>query len=174
LQKEFAGTIKICELGLLCAVTPKAAKALKGTLKTQATALKRKWTDFAPFGSSKKSKTVVSSSAKASGGGGGGGSSTQPPGCAGDPKKNRIQRTAEDLEVYFKKLKKDKDWKFYRKSYDRKHTAYRNDKTGEIRYNDNLHNEVECFTKQRKHSVRDPLTDNLLDKPAHEFPGWLK
>jgi hypothetical protein len=35
LQKEFAGTIKICELGLLCAVTPKAAKALKGTLKTE-------------------------------------------------------------------------------------------------------------------------------------------
>jgi hypothetical protein len=39
LQKEFASTIKICELGLLCAVTPKAAKALKGTLKTQAAKL---------------------------------------------------------------------------------------------------------------------------------------
>jgi hypothetical protein len=35
LQKEFASTIKICELGLLCAGSTKAVKALKGTLKTE-------------------------------------------------------------------------------------------------------------------------------------------
>jgi septal ring-binding cell division protein DamX len=39
LQKEFASTIKICELGLLCVGSAKAAKALKGTLKTQAAKL---------------------------------------------------------------------------------------------------------------------------------------
>jgi adhesin HecA-like repeat protein len=39
LQKEFAGTIKICELGLLCAGSAKAVKALKGTLKAQTTKL---------------------------------------------------------------------------------------------------------------------------------------
>jgi hypothetical protein len=86
LQKEFAGTIKICELGLLCAVTPKAVKALKWTLKTQATALKRKWTDFAPSGPSKKSKTVVPSSAKASGGGG---SAATPPGGDGSDQNDK-------------------------------------------------------------------------------------
>jgi hypothetical protein len=39
LQNEFASTIKICELGLLCSVTPKAAKALNKTVKTQAAQL---------------------------------------------------------------------------------------------------------------------------------------
>jgi hypothetical protein len=41
LQKEFASTIKICELGLLCVGSAKAAKALKKTVKTQASALKQ-------------------------------------------------------------------------------------------------------------------------------------
>jgi hypothetical protein len=109
----------------------------------------------------------------ASGGGGGGGSSTQPPGGDGDPKKNRIQRTAEDVVNYFKKLKENKNWKFHRKDTSG-HRAYRNDKTGEIRYNDNLHHEVECFDKCGNHSVRDPVTDNILNKPQHQLPNWLK
>ncbi|MDR1375508.1 MAG: hypothetical protein LBJ45_01695, partial [Holosporaceae bacterium] len=37
LQNEFASTIKICELGLLCAGSAKAIKALNGTLKAQTT-----------------------------------------------------------------------------------------------------------------------------------------
>ena len=39
LQNELASTMKICELGLLCAGSVKAAKVFGGTLKTQAVKL---------------------------------------------------------------------------------------------------------------------------------------
>jgi hypothetical protein len=88
-----------------------------------------------------------------------------------DPKKNRIQRTAEDVINYFKNLKKE-GWEFFKKSGHR--TAYKNNKTGEIRYNDDLHHEIECFDKRGRHSVRDPITNDFLNKPQHQFPDWLK
>jgi hypothetical protein len=118
--------------------------------------------------SSSKPKPVVSSSSRASGGG----TSAQPPEGDDGDKKGRIQRTAEDVINYFKKLKQE-GWKFYRS--DRSgHKAYKNEKTGEIKYNDNMHNEIECFDKSGRHTVRDPVTDELLDKPQHRFPDWLK
>lgn len=39
MQSEFASTIKICELGLLCVGSTKAVKALKSVVKTEAAAL---------------------------------------------------------------------------------------------------------------------------------------
>jgi hypothetical protein len=90
-----------------------------------------------------------------------------------DPKKGRIQKNAEDVINYFKKLKRE-GWEFHRKSPNKRHTAYINRTTKEIRYNDNLHNEVECFDKRGNHSVRDPITNELLNKPPHQLPDWLK
>jgi hypothetical protein len=89
-----------------------------------------------------------------------------------DPNRGRIQRKAKDVINYFKKLKEE-GWEFFKS--DRKgHRAYKNNETGEIRYNDNLHHEVECFDRQGRHTVRDPVTDNILNKPQHQFPDWLK
>lgn len=87
---------------------------------------------------------------------------------------NRIQRTSVDLLNYFKKLRKLPEWKFFRRSPDGRHKAYRNTHTGEIRYNDDTHNEVECFDKSKRHFVLDPKTETRLKKPAHKFPDWLK
>lgn len=89
-------------------------------------------------------------------------------------REERVCRTELDLFNYFQRLKKQANWRFYRKSPDGKHTAYINSKTGEIRYNDNLHNEVECFDRHHKHSVLDPVTEQVLNKPPHSFPNWLK
>ena len=89
--------------------------------------------------------------------------------------RSRVQRTDTDLTNYFKRLKSDPDWKFYRSDGSGKHKAYKNTKTGEIRYNDNTHKEVECFDSKRRHFVRDCVTDELLlNKPKHSFPDWLK
>jgi hypothetical protein len=133
--------------------------------------LEQKRSDFVFSRTSSKSKPVVNSSSK-SGSGGGSRLPTPPEGDDRDPKKSGIQRTAEDVINHFKKLKKE-GWEFYKKDKNG-HKAYRNNKTGEIRYNDNLHNEVECFDKHGRHTVRDPVTDSILDKPQHRFPDWLK
>jgi hypothetical protein len=154
LQKEFASTIKTSEVVLLCAISPRALKIFGKTVKNQATALKR----INPL----KGKPGTARAAEYS-------KIKQSPHC--DPKKERIQRSAEDVFNYVQKMKKE-GWEFLGRNGEKR--AYINRKTGEIRYNDNTHNEIECFDSSRRHSVRDPVTDELLDKPRHQFPDWLK
>jgi hypothetical protein len=114
---------------------------------------------------------VVSSLSKPTSGSSG--PSAQPPEGAEetDPKKSRIQRTAENVINYFKKLKQE-GLEFLGRNGEKR--AYINRQTKEIRYNDDTHNEIECFDSSRRHSVRDPITNQLLDKPQHQFPNWLK
>jgi hypothetical protein len=109
---------------------------------------------------------VVASSSKSSSGSG---ESTRPPKKDDeDPKKSRIQRTAEDVRNHFKKLKGE-GWEFLGRNGEKR--AYINRRIKEIRYNDDTHNEIECFDSSKRHSVRDPITNELLDKPQHLFPN---
>jgi hypothetical protein len=85
----------------------------------------------------------------------------------------RIQRTRVDVVKYFNELRRnDRRWQYYKGSGNKK--AYRNSETGEIRYNDDMHNEIECFDSSRRHSVLDPITGERLNKPPHDFPDWLR
>ncbi len=120
--------------------------------------------------SSKKPSTSISSRDTMNSSGG----SAVPPDPEKEPEKSRVRRTAEDVVNYFKELKRDANWRYF-KSDGRGHTAYRNTKTKEIRYQDFTHNEIECFDKKGDHSVRDAITDQIIPgKPAHPLPKWLK
>ena len=134
------------------------------------------WTSFgrrkadSKSASGKKSSTSTSSRSNINSGGG----SAMPPDPEKEQEKSRVQRTAEDVVNYFKELKRDANWRYF-KSDGRGYTAYRNTKTKEIRYQDFTHNEIECFDKKGNHSVRDAITDQIIPgKPAHPLPKWLK
>jgi predicted house-cleaning noncanonical NTP pyrophosphatase (MazG superfamily) len=76
--------------------------------------------------------------------------------------KERIRRTGEDVTNHFKKLGKD-GWE--RSMKDGK-KIYINKDTGEKRWADYLHNEIEC-NKGNKSWVIDPVTEKVLDKKGH-------
>jgi hypothetical protein len=77
--------------------------------------------------------------------------------------KEWIQRTPEDVKNHFEKLKGSADW--VRSKEDGKQ-VYRNIHTGEKRWPDHLHNEIEC-NKGNKAWIIDPVTGKILDKEGH-------
>jgi hypothetical protein len=77
--------------------------------------------------------------------------------------KEWVRRTPEDVKDHFKKLKKSEEWKL---KFRGGRQIYINKGTGEKRWGDFLHNEIEC-NKGNKSWVIDPVTGNVLDKKGH-------
>jgi hypothetical protein len=75
--------------------------------------------------------------------------------------KERIQRTKEDVINHFNELKKDGSWRFNNED-----KTYVNETSGEKRWADYLHNEIEC-NEGNKAWVIDPVTGKVLDKKGH-------
>ncbi|MDR1528270.1 MAG: hypothetical protein LBS22_01635 [Puniceicoccales bacterium] len=83
----------------------------------------------------------------------------------GPAPKEWIRRTSEDVKGHFKKLGQSGEWKPEFKDGRR---IYINKDTGEKRWGDFLHNEIEC-NKGDKSWVIDPITEKVLDKKGHLF-----
>ena len=75
--------------------------------------------------------------------------------------KERIVRTRRDVNDYFDRLKKDPKWRFNKED-----KTYVNKTTGEKRWGDYLHNEIDC-NKGDKAWVIDPVMGKVLDKKGH-------
>ncbi|MDR1528273.1 MAG: hypothetical protein LBS22_01650 [Puniceicoccales bacterium] len=75
--------------------------------------------------------------------------------------KEWIRRTSEDVKGHFKQLKEDRSWRFNKED-----KTYVNKTTGEKRWADYLHNEIEC-NKGNRSWVIDPVTGETLDKKGH-------
>jgi hypothetical protein len=90
--------------------------------------------------------------------------------------KGRVQRIPEDAIKYMNELKKDKHWEYKGKAPNGKTFAYKNVITKEVRYVDEMHNEIECFLENGKHQVIDPVTGKLIPEKCgkHTIPQWLK
>ena len=88
-------------------------------------------------------------------------------------------RSKIDAINYINVLKKGKEWRFLAKKTNEV-SAYINRQTGEIRYADVTHGEIECCIKvgsgkfSYTHKVIDPIDERVLDKPKHELPIWIK
>jgi hypothetical protein len=78
--------------------------------------------------------------------------------------KERIQRTPQDVTNHFKELKKN-EWKVDQ-IHPKYGKIYKNKSTGEKRWGDFLHNEIEC-NLNGKAWVIDPVTGRVLDKKGH-------
>jgi hypothetical protein len=91
----------------------------------------------------------------------GGTSKSQKPGQS--ITKERIQRTPQDVTNHFKELKKDPSWV---PSKEDGKKVYKNRLTGEKRWPDLFHNEIEC-NNGNKSWVIDPVTGKVLDKKGH-------
>jgi hypothetical protein len=82
-----------------------------------------------------------------------------------DAPKERVKRTKEDVIRHFKKLNKEKKWKW---KLEKGKKIYTNRETGEKRCGDFLHNEIEC-NEGDESWVIDPVTEKILDKAGHPF-----
>jgi hypothetical protein len=77
--------------------------------------------------------------------------------------KERIVRVKKDVDEHLDRLGKSKDWRVKTKNGEK---IYTHKKTGEERWGDYLHNEIEC-NKNGKPYVIDPVTEKVLDKKGH-------